>query len=183
MSRVAFVLSASVLMSWQWSCSNGDPAPQVQYASDGGPADGPSVACNMLVNDGPHVVPVNQPTSPPAPLGGSISDGTYVLTTYNIFIGPDGQPPLQGDFWASSIMTVTSTTMQTIEGYRMGGLDHLPGTARTYTFTVSGTAINLAETCPKMTPAATTDFTATPNEFRLYVSGPSWTTEEIFTKR
>jgi hypothetical protein len=183
MSRVTFVLCGSVLVSWQWSCSNDDSAPQVQYASDGGPADAPSVACNMLVNDGPHVVPVNQPTSPPAPLGGSISDGTYVLTTYNIFIGPDGQPVLLGDFWASVIMTFAGTTMQSIEGYRMEGLDHLPGTARTYTFTVSGTAMNVAETCPMMTPAATTDFTANANEFRLYVPGSGETTEEIFTKR
>ena len=196
--RSVGLLFAGVVVNGSWGCSNDDsapgfngPSPQAVPSdpsdpsppSDGGHRDGPPGECNTLVNDAPHVVPRDQPTAPPAPLGGMVTDGKYELTTYNLFIGPDGQEILLGDFWAANVFMVSGTTIQSIEGYRMEGLDHLPGTARTYSFTTSGTTLSIAETCPMPTDAASIEFTATASELRWYEPSPGAMAELTYTKQ
>ena len=188
MNRLGVVLCAGtgVVVSGLWGCS--DPAPTPFRPLDGGPSDGgasdgPPGACNTLANDAPHVVPQSQPTAPPAPLGGTISDGRYALTKYNLFVGSDGQAILLGDFWAATVFVVSGTTIQSIEGYRMEGLEHLPGTARSYSFTASGTTLSIADTCPIPTDARSIEFTASASELRWYVPSTGATAELTYTKQ
>ncbi|MEP7051488.1 MAG: hypothetical protein ABJB12_14100 [Pseudomonadota bacterium] len=189
MKRVALVSCAVIGLSGMLACGVDDQVTQPEAGgsaaagSGGGAAGGSNAQCNTLANDAPHVVPVHQPTAPPAALGGTISDGRYFQTGYTLFDGPNGQSTNLGDFWSSAVMLVANGTMQSIEGYRMEGLEHLPGTARTYTFVASGPTLSVTETCPKPQPAAMISFTATPAEFRYYVPAPGTVTELIFTKQ
>jgi hypothetical protein len=182
MVRVGVVLYAAAFVSGSWGCF-GDDSPPIYRPSDGGSSDGPAGRCNTLVNDAPHVVPQNRPTAPPAPLGGTITDGRYVLTTYNLFIGPDGQAINLGDFWAADVVMVAGTTIQSVEGYRMEGLEHLPGTSRSYSFTASGTTLSVAETCPMPTEARSIEFTASASEYRWYVPAAGATAELTYTRQ
>jgi hypothetical protein len=182
MNRIEVVLCAGVVVSGSSGCIADDSAVLYQ-PPDGGARDGRAGVCNTLVNDAPHVVPQNQPTAPPAPLGGTITDGRYALTTYNLFIGPDGQAINLGDFWVADVVVVAGTTIQSIEGYRMEGLDHLPGTARTYSFAASGATLSVTETCPMPAEARSIDFTATASEYRWYVPAPGAIAELTYTKQ
>jgi hypothetical protein len=175
MNLLAVVLCTGFVVISSWGCSNDPPPPM----SDGPP----SGQCNTLANDAPHVVPQVQPTAPPAPLGGTITDGRYVLTKYTLFIGPDGQAMLPEDFWAADVFVVAGTTIQSIEGNRMEGVDHLPGIARTYSIVATGTTLSVAQTCPTPTDATSIEFTANASEFRWYVPAAGATTEMTHTKQ
>ena len=64
-------------------------------ASEGGTGEGgaDNGACNTLVNSAPVVNEVVIKGDPPAPLGGTITDGTYYETSYIVYTQSSSQTP------------------------------------------------------------------------------------------
>jgi alpha-tubulin suppressor-like RCC1 family protein len=77
------------------------------------PFDGPSLdgapdggACNALTNMGSVISVTNVPASPPAPTGGAITAGTYLLTNVTWYEGSDAGSPISGTYQASASVSM-----------------------------------------------------------------------------
>jgi len=137
---------------------------------------GAANACNDLVNNAPAVTLVAIADSPPAALGGTLVDGTYWLTGFNVFTGPGGTTDLS-TFTANATFVLSGTTMQQV-------LSSNGGAEKRYTSTVStsGTTLYATDTCPE--PVTEQDpYTATPTKLTIYLDDPNGTFEQIYTKQ
>ncbi len=140
-------------MAIGWAClagcsSNGDGGgPDASAAADGG-------VCNGLSNDGPVVSKTGHPEAPPAMTGGTIADGTYILTATDQYNGHQGGTTHQ-EKWVFS-----GGSLQVVENDSTNPGDvHL-----TATYTTSSNVFTLTATCPgAMT--ATMQYTATATQF------------------
>jgi hypothetical protein len=136
-----------------------DTSPSTSSEEASAPVDAP-VACNALANAAP-VVSIDQVASdPPAPLGGSISDGTYTLTSAAIYTGPTGPAGAAGSEQVT--IQITGSTLEVSD-------DGTPAT-RTVTLSTSGTSFTTTDTCPDTT-VATGSYTATASTLVLELDG------------
>ena len=154
-------------------CSSGS-SNSSNTSSSSSRSDG-STACNDLVDDAAAVEGTKVAANPPVATGGSIADGTYVLTALTEFTGPGGATGGTG-VTASVVLAIAGTTMQEVG--RTNGQD----TRYTTTITTSGATMSTMDTCP----APMTDgnlYTATPTELRIYDSSSEVPVEQTYTRR
>lgn len=145
--------------------SDSDPAEQSRpvdaaidraaSSPDAGAASAADPACTSLADIGSTIELSVEPIVAPAAMGGSIVDGTYVLTSGKVFTGPGGESGTGDD--RSMTLRVTGSVIEIArpEGGTKG------------TFTVAGTTLHMSETCPK---SEVTDlgYTATPTSFEIF---------------
>jgi hypothetical protein len=127
--------------------------------------------CNAIVGDAPSVTSTNSSAKVPAAAGGSMSDGTYVLSSMTIYTAL----PFPG-ITLSSLMQISGGTIQQVT--------NMNGEEKRFTtsFATAGPSIAMTDTCP-MRKSGTYAFTATPTEFRMYLTSPFGKIEQTFTKR
>jgi hypothetical protein len=105
-------------------------------------------ACNTLANTAPVVHIDLAPGATPKPTGGTVPDGTYYATKYDVYGAPGA-----GDAGAT-----TANTYQAVSVLKSGTYNLVVATngavpqAVTGTITESGTAIMLEQTCPSPSP-------------------------------
>lgn len=128
------------------------------------PAGPDAGVCNVLSASGPPVVVVCDPSPPPAPTGGVVVDGTYVLASSR-FHGPCAAPESDRIAWVAC-----GSRWSTIQESTVGGItttQHIDGDVVT-----RGTLLELMPTCGRPDVSRVTfDFDATPTTLTLYVHG------------
>jgi hypothetical protein len=162
--------------------ADGDDADRLPDAASDGRTDAPdaspdgSALCNDLVNSAPVVNEVSVPGSPPAPLGGTIADGTYFRAKYEVYSGSDGGSGSTGQTRQDEILIVhDSPTHLTIQQViRANGGAEARGTVAA---DVIGSTLSMSETCPHVTSVVTKQYTATPAEI-VVIDGASVSTYE-----
>ncbi len=152
-----------------------DAAPD-HPASDAADDDAP-VACNTLLNSAPSITVEQVASDPPAPLGGTPADGTYVLSAAVIYTGSAGPAGPSGT--SQTTLQITGSTIQVVS---TGD----PPT-RTVTFSTSGTSLDSVDTCPD-TDTRPGSYTATPTTLIVELDGGTddagaRTLVETFTKQ
>jgi hypothetical protein len=115
--------------------------------------------------------------NPPTLVGGTIADGTFVLTGLTIYTGPQGPTGASG---------TAATTLQIASGTIQVATTGAP-TTRTETLTTSGVNFTATDTCPDTTVIQGT-YTATSTSLIVQFSGGTddagaRTIQETFTKR
>ncbi len=125
------------------------------------PAEGS--ACNSLMPTGPLVPYECLAATIPTPAGGTIEDGTYVLTASAFYGTPCPAPEQDRDIWF-----VCGTTWQAVQELTAG-----TSPAVTYTYEATATpagadSFTLNVTCPTATSVAR-QYTATPITLTLFV--------------
>ncbi|MBI3200357.1 MAG: hypothetical protein HYZ29_02370, partial [Myxococcales bacterium] len=124
-------------------------------STGGSGGTGGSSACNTLVNDGGDIPEVAQTGTPPTMTGGSIADGTWVLT---------GRKDWQGSCNCTSRqkLTVAAGAMQLVRRTDSKPDQHMSATA-----TLAGNKLTLAVSCPATVKQDLT-YTATATELQVY---------------
>jgi len=141
-----------------------------------GGSGGMEPVCNMLeLGDAPAVGFTYDLGDAPAPLGGDIADGTYVLTAFVVY----GIDLGITDPFARVKVEISGGTWEFVES----GPDEVD-TPRTdtYTSSISGTQVTMTRSCP-VVDMETATFTAGPDELTLYVLDRGTTIADVFTKQ
>ena len=133
---------------------------EASSAPDAFSEGGTTVACNTLANTAKPVTVQQLAEDPPAPLGGTIADGTYDLTGVAIYTGPDGPSGPTG-----TAQTTIEITGSTVEVANTG----TPPT-RTTSLSTSGTTFTSTDTCPDSV-VSTGGFTATSTSLSIFLDG------------
>jgi hypothetical protein len=142
-------------------------------AGGGDPDAGPT-ACTTLANVGAEVPIVGVAASMPTPTGGTIKDGTYVLTAMTAYTGPGGPTGPQADK-QSNTMRITGANWESVG--TKNGKDNVPNVG---TWSVSGTTFTMTETCP-FPISLPQDFDATDNQIKTYFPGQTAGTGLVVT--
>lgn len=143
-----------------------DPAPS---DSDSGPP--PDGECNAVVQMGTPTPEIPGPGTMPAPAGGVITDGTYVLTSFEIY------PPGSIDaYQRTDTFVFAGDTIEAI----MERNDRAP-VRRTGTWSTSGTTWTLNQACP-MTQSIQFEYTATPTTFSIFEISADTNEVHTYTK-
>jgi len=138
-------------------------------------ASGPSAACNDLVHDG-STHPVALASNPATPLlGGTISEGNYVLTSARLFNVPGNV----------NFMRQLGASLE-VRGDIIEQVTQVDGTiARsTFKYTVGNTTLSLVDTCTA-SGAKDHGFSATTTRLEILSEEPGtgYTLHQIYTKR
>lgn len=141
-----------------------------------------SYACNTVPNNGPTVTVREVEMAAPRPLGGTITDGTYVLSATTLYLAP-GVPPTPTNMPSDALGTYSMVFE--FKGNTMLSVGTLNGKEKRYvtTFTTSGTTIFEKDICPLTEESNTRSFTAYERELRFYMPSQHGTLEFILTKR
>jgi hypothetical protein len=145
--------------------------PRTQHTPNAGRVNRSRSTCNALVSDAPSVMSTNSPGKVPAATGGTLSDGTYVLSSMTVYTAM----PFPG-IMVSSMMQVSGNTIQQVA--------NMNGEEKRFTtsFTIAGASIAMMDTCPTRKSGNYT-FSATPTELRMYLTSPLGKIEQTYTKR
>lgn len=141
----------------------------------------PLGVCNELANDGPEVTP-EFVTAGTTPMGGTIVEGTYELTSYDFF--PDeGATITPAASSYSGVFVFSSGSLQAVTGNIVADEERSGHVSAAYA--ASGTELTLAYSCPDDTIVEQPQFTATESELRLYyrIANDTGTLEATLTKR
>ncbi|HVH40683.1 MAG TPA: hypothetical protein VM925_00015 [Labilithrix sp.] len=184
MTRTTFVLVAvpfALTLAFSSTACSSDETPESSSSGgaqtpDGGasaadtgspesstPADSASPtdsggACNDVANAGSQVAEVAGGLTKPTPQGGTLEDGTYVLTKHEIY------PPSAPD---------ENTRRRTFR-FAAGKIDYVsndgtkPEARSSGSFTVNGTSLQLTVACPQGASAAALPFTANGNTLIMF---------------
>jgi hypothetical protein len=149
---------------WIAGCGTdaGEPPP------DAGPIIAPDAAgtCKVVDNVAAPIEVMRVAEAMPAPLGGTLPDGTYHLTAMRIYTGPGGATGGTGSMGAETSYLVNGRShLVTLS-------DGLPSYA-TYTLEPAGTAIAVTQTCPNQQVTAIDGFTQSGGVVTLYESSTS----------
>lgn len=150
----------------------GSVATQACTSEEGAPdavvADGPVLSdtdaateCNGLTNSGPLVVANQVAEDAPAPLGGTIVDGTYYLTASIVYTGPGGATGPIGSGGAETHVYRSGELRLVVtdgEGTRSAMLLYL----------TNGNEITFVFECPDLAPPPFEAYTATAQAVTLY---------------
>ena len=138
-------------------------------------APGATGPCNDLAHDGSTHSVALASNPAPAPVGGVISEGSYVLTAARLF-----NVPLDVDI-ARSLGASLEVRGDVIEQ-----VAQVDGTLQrsTFKYTVANTMLTLVDTCAASS-SKTHGFNASPTqlEFLTQDPGTAYTLHQIFTKR
>ena len=121
----------------------------------GAAGTGGSSACNTLVNDGADIVEEAATGTPPAMTGGTISDGTYVLTARKDWQGSCNCTSRQK-------LAISGGTVQIVARTDKAADQHMTATAA-----VAGNQLTLSGTCPVAQSLKQT-YTATATQLSLF---------------
>jgi hypothetical protein len=114
-------------------------------------------------------------TNPPAPLGGTIVDGTYHLSQSLTYTGPGGAAgPTATTIQDTLVITNAASGIATVE--EVSSSDGAPDGRTSFRFTPAGTTATAAITCPSLnsvsfgyTATATTFMPVVGNNASLYI--------------
>jgi hypothetical protein len=148
-----------------------NPPPDLEELDDDGLDDIDSPACNDLANIAVPVEVHAVAAPPPAPEGGTLVDGTYVVTASTLYTGEGGASGATGD---EVRMTVR------IRGAQADSV--FDGVNRSAVLTVDGTRVHSASTCPSKASDAV-GFTSTGEGFALFLTRSEGTLVQTFSKR
>jgi hypothetical protein len=155
-----------------------DATPPVDGAPDAAPPADAAVACNTVPNGGATVTLVRVPQAPPAPTGGTIADGTYVLTSLVQYTGPGG---------ASGPTSMMVRMSMRIGGGRLDLVQNTGSGDQTLTYDLATMpAMNLltiTPTCPSAGPPQPSLYSASPTELRAYGNGQTSSPLYVLTKQ
>ncbi|GAC1352504.1 MAG: hypothetical protein NVSMB1_16000 [Polyangiales bacterium] len=134
--------------------------------------------CNTLVNSGTAISGTFVDATAPAPLGGTIANGTYRLTDIAIYTGPGGATGV-----SPSSLQVTAkiegTTMNSVSSDSSGAKEE----RETLSLKTSGTSVTLTPICSSdMAVADTADYTAKDKVLILYIKDKMLTAALTLTK-
>jgi len=115
----------------------------------GGGASGSTGACNTLTVSGNPIMQMAATGAAPTPTGGTIVDGTYALTRYDVY--PPASPSLS-PYRATYRITGNQVEVASGGGTIISNLN--------YTATTTGASWNLTGTCP-VSPQTSIPYTAT----------------------
>src|SRR5262245_47075893 len=146
-SRIARAIAAvAILASSPLAGCGGDASSSRSPGTVGSGGTG-SGGCGTLVNGGPTVQGSRVAEPPPPPTGGSITSGTYFLTSYTVYTGTGGLAgPSNNTHRGAFAFDMASDTVGTVEI-----VDSQDGGANQYTcgsVSVAGTALTVAVTSP-----------------------------------
>jgi hypothetical protein len=141
-------------------------------AADGG-------TCSELTITGFLVDRTGINGEPPVSLGGTVADGTYDLTTYNVYVGVGGVAGPTGLSARSSIRIANNKIEQILES---SGSGPAVTTARTKSsYTATGAAFVTTQVCPNAALADTLQYTST--DANLILTDPIAKEAFTFVKR
>lgn len=129
---------------------------------------GGTAACNTLVNDGPDVPESAETGTPPTMTGGTIADGTYVLSARKDWQGSCNCNTRQK-------LSISGTTLQVVTK-----TDAAPEQRLTTTIATSGNKLSLTVTCPAAQNLSL-EYTATATQLQVF--DPNDQSLQIFTKK
>ncbi len=132
-------------------------------ASTGNDTKPPSTgACNTLDNDAAAVGADSVATSAPVATGGNVPDGKYHLTSVKLYTGKGGS--------SGPIPLSIKQTIELAKG-TVNIAEDANGkvSALTQTYTIKGTSIAFAQSCPAGTPGKTVKFSADGTKVSLYI--------------
>ncbi|HEY8087251.1 MAG TPA: hypothetical protein VIF09_05390 [Polyangiaceae bacterium] len=139
------LLLLSLLALLPAACSSASSGPPADAGSEkAAPSEAgadAAPACNTLANVATTVTTAQIAADPPALQGGTIADGTYVLTSVAIDTGPAGPAGASGTDRVT-IEVAGSTIQEVSDG---------PPVTRTVTLTTSGSQFTATDTCPDTT--------------------------------
>jgi hypothetical protein len=155
------------------------PLPQGGGHPDGGGeggllADG-GTACSGLTLDNATVVTTQEVAeAAPLPLGGTITDGTYVLTKDTVYTGPGGTTGSTG-VQQQAIQRFAGSAIEVVVSQPPNPTEALSGTYATASVTNDAgtstpTRISFLFTCPAGAPTSTFSYTATGTTLLEFVS-------------
>jgi hypothetical protein len=143
--------------------------------SSSGSSHGTQPLCNTVVDDAPAVTATATAATAPSPTGGTITPGTYELSSMTLYVGPDGlvaAPP--GEL--SQVFVITDAKIE--QAAKVNDVENHATTS----FTVAGTTLSTKDTCPAPR-SEDLEFTATEADFRVYVARRGGTFEQVYTLR
>jgi hypothetical protein len=201
------VLSAVAIGAW--ACSQGDPSPPYlpdppgDASTSGGDATKvdsgkttctfDDAGCNTLLNCGAHIYVTNVAQSAPSPQGGSVTDGTYILSDYRVFTGSGGLSGATAAWFAETMSFGT----QLVDG---GAGDAGPSQTTAWedvtatnanptsrsssgTATFTGLGVTITKSCPSTGSPFDSNFTATATDLVLLLPDPNGTGQLTYKKQ
>jgi hypothetical protein len=149
----------------------GGGIPEAGIAEAG--ASGDAGLCNNVPEIGYRVTQMNVPSAPPAATGGTIVDGTYILTSFSIFTGQGGSSAPTGHWEQQEI--VLSGNGPVMQSANL--TDSYPTWLHeNFSFAPAGTNINVAQTCPTAGPPTAYPYSASPTFLQIFVQSNALTT-------
>lgn len=139
-------------------------------------------ACNDVTLNGIVVDRIGVIGDPPPMAGGTIADGNYDLTDLSVYVGASGVGGPTGTSLQQTIRVaggVIASVMRVQTGTDGGAFG--PETRVTRSFTVQGTSLAAATTCPAGGGTQQLNFTATAAQ--LVVVDPQSREQSTFTRR
>lgn len=147
-------------------------APLVASCSGSGdsaspPSGGVASECAAIVNTAPIAHGSRVASAPPSPTGGTVSNGTYWLSTWIDYTGSGGEA---GPSTPTHRSTLRIETTSSSNG-SIAWVDSLNGAAEVLTggeFTISGADLTIAAACPSGLGTIDATYSSpSPTEFRL----------------
>ncbi len=120
-----------------------------------------AAACNAVVNQGTLLATLQVAQAAPSPGGGTIVDGTYVVTASTIYTGVNGVTGPNG-----AMVRATSVNSAGAYQYIDDGGGTVNRSAGTYSTTT--TNITIVQTCPDPTQLTFTRYDASPTALTIY---------------
>lgn len=154
-------------------------APDSAIATDGAVADGGDAgACSEITLTGVLVDRIAIAFDPPVSTGGTVADGTYDLTLYQVYVGASGVGGPTGLTARSSLRIAAGKIDQIIQ---TGGSTPTTTLVTRSTFKATGTAIATTELCPQLGGGDQLQYTAA--DPTLILRDPVTKEEFTFAKR
>lgn len=127
--------------------------------------DGAPKTCSTAMNGAMEATASTVAKAAPAATGGTIADGTYYLTEFNLY-DPTGD--------ASPAAPSGMRTTLVIAGNKMESVQEIGGETMTFaeTFTVDGTALKRILMCPTEEPDLEAVYSVTGTSLTIYESDP-----------
>jgi hypothetical protein len=143
-------------------------------------ADPNAPVCNDLEQQGREVDLVGSPGNPPAPAGGTIADGTYVLTS-SVLYTKNSSPGAKLVGMGRTTMRVEGPTSQLVQT-RVDGSIRRTTVTRVSSGTVSTSKTLCAPVTADVAKSTSSGYTATPGSFHFISPGPAGTVVATYTK-
>jgi hypothetical protein len=138
---------------------------------------GSAPACNQLADDAPTYSMTFAAGTPPAPSGGTIVDGTYLLSRQTVY-AMSSMPATEVGRAKVEISGNTWQSVMAILPY-----DINPGEHTTSTISVQGNYLTLTRTCPSVGQPERAAYTADDGSLTLFFVDQGITAETVFTRQ
>jgi hypothetical protein len=192
------------------ACSQGDRTPpyipdpptdsSTTPATDAAKESGPSCTsgedggCNSLLNCGNKIYIQQNSTASPTAAGGTVPDGTYVLTGYMLFTGPGGASgPLSTYFTETMQLTTEASDASIGDGgatQQMVWADIIASngssnttSAGTAYFQTGAASMTIAKSCPSSPNPFSAGYTVSGTQLLLYAADTTGTAQLTYTKQ